>query len=808
MDPHTIELLEFSTVLAQVADHCLSAQGRERLLGEQFISDPRLLGQRLGLARSFRRLLESGREFPPLEFPDLGWLLPRISKPGSAMDAAELSGLGRFLVSAQKLKRAILKGCGAEEAAAHAPAAGSGPGAEASSSGEEEGLAAKAGRIPGLKGLIREIFTVVDADGSLKEKNLPSLREIKARIRRLQQELERLARGYLESPSYRPFWQTATVTLKDGRTVLPLKANFKGRIKGVIHEASGSGATLYLEPLDIVEKNNQIVQRENEYKREAHRILKQVSASVTTQAGDIRLLVALVAELDTLYARAAYARGHRCCPAALPSRTGAGELALLEARHPLLGSRVVPISLQLGGENRLLIITGPNTGGKTLSLKTVGLLSLMNQFALEIPVDEGSRLPVFDDIFADIGDEQSIEQSLSTFSGHIRTISRLIQSSSPRSLVLLDELGAGTDPEEGVAMAMAILDHFIRKRCFALTTTHHGILKNYGYTRAGVQNASMEFDTETLTPTFRIIMGVPGESHAMEIARRTGMPEAILSSAEKYLNEERSDISELIRGLTRKQHELLQVENEHRAREQELRDLRRETDLKDLRLRQKELELREHGVSELKRFLRESRKELESLVRALREQGAPALQSREAQEFTRGIEEYIAQEEARVDHQREEEAGEGAAALERGQEVTILGTGKRGRILRRAKGGAWVVETDTLRAVFPASELRPAAAPPQGREGVSVQEELSGAEPVFQLDLRGLRVEEALSRLEQQIDRAMIRGLSEFAVVHGKGEGVLQQAVHQYLGRRREIKEYFFSSPEEGGFGRTVVRLG
>ena len=401
----------------------------------------------------------------------------------------------------------------------------------------------------------------------MKEKQIPELAAIRERIRRHRADADRSVRGLLEDRDYHAYWQTTIPTQRDGRVVLPLKSQFKGRVKGIVHEMSASGSTLFIEPLEVVETNNAIVQEENLYRLEVRRILRELTAEVSARAGELSLMVEKASFLDTFLARARYALQHACRRAETSEGEAgiAGCLDLRDARHPLLGPRVVPVSVSAGAENRVLIITGPNTGGKTVSLKMVGLLALMNQFGMEIPAAEGSTLPLFDGIFADIGDEQSIEQSLSTFSAHIGNLSRIVRRVTSRSLVLLDELGAGTDPQEGVALAMALLDHFLAAGCLVLVSTHHGILKNYGATRPGAQNASMGFDRQTLGPTYRILMGVPGESHALEIARRSGLPESVLSSAESYLDDERTDISRLVSNLAERQNKLVKAEEEHKA---------------------------------------------------------------------------------------------------------------------------------------------------------------------------------------------------------------------------------------------------
>ncbi|UCF98620.1 MAG: endonuclease MutS2 [Spirochaetaceae bacterium] len=781
LDPHTLNLLDFSSIRRALQERCFSEAGRQALEDQTISTDSVEVEERKAEAVAFRRMLESGKPFPDLDFPDIRSLEPKLFKRGVLFELEELFALGRFIVSGRRLAKAV----------------------EASA---EELLLPLAAAMPDAKALSKEIFSIVDREGNLRENHIPVLKEIRSRIRTLEREVDKTARTYLHDPTYQSLWQANQPAEKNGRIVLPIKSNFKGRIPGIVHDVSASGSTVYLEPAEIVAKNNAIVEEQNRYRREVHRILRELSTKVVAQSAEIQDLFESVARLDTLQARARFAIHHRCAPTVLSDRV----LKLYEARHPLLGQICVPISVILGGEYRVLIVTGPNTGGKTVTLKTIGLLAAMNQFGMEIPAREDSTLPVFDTILADIGDEQSIEQSLSTFSAHIVNISRIIRSSTSASLVLFDELGAGTDPEEGVAIAMGLLDHFIEKGCLCMATTHHGILKNYGYSREGVENAAMEFDVQNLRPTFRIILGVPGESHALEIARRTGIPGEILESAGQYLREERGDVAELINRLSERQRKLLVTEEQQQSREAELREKTRRTDLKELHLRQKELELREQGIAELKRFLKDSRSRFEGLVAELQSAG-DRQERKQAGAFLNELAEHVQKQEQALEEERAELYQAPQLGLQLGAEVLIRGTGKRGILVKRAKGDRWIVVTDTLRGTFPAGDLQPLERDTKDAGAdeplLSVSEELQSPPPAFQIDLRGLRLEDALKQVELQIDRALVSGMSEFSIVHGMGEGILQRGIHEYLKHSSHVKEYFFSTPEQGGFGRTVVRL-
>jgi DNA mismatch repair protein MutS2 len=780
MNEHTLEILEFEKIRDELRALCVSPQGSQLIGGQEFETEASRVKDALDLAVSFRAALESGTPLPGLDFPDISALFSVLGKEGLQLDGEDLAALGRNILSSLKLKRFVLK-CAAEPR-----------------------ISDMARGIPDLGEVSRRIFHVIDHEGNLREKRIPELAAIRDRIRRFREEAERTARGMLEADSSRSYWQSNLPTQRDGRLVLPLKAQFKGRVKGIVHELSASGSTLFIEPLDIVEKNNAIIQEENLYRLEMRRILRGLTAEVSARRRELADMSDTVARLDALLARARFAILRTCRPAELSP----GTISLLDARHPLLGGSCVPITIAAGGEYRILIITGPNTGGKTVSLKTVGVLALLHQFGMEIPAAEGSTLPVFQDIFADIGDEQSIEQSLSTFSAHVTNLAGIVAHAEGRSLVLLDELGAGTDPEEGVALAMALMDRFLEAGSIVLATTHHGILKNYGYTRPGVQNASMGFDKETLSPNFRILMGVPGESHALEIARRRGIPEAVVSNAAAYLADERTEISHLVKNLSERHQKLAQAEEDHRAREFDLREKRRRTDLKELALRQKELELRRLGLKELRDFLSSIRKEWEDLKEKVDAAGVSG-QSSAGPLFGR-LQERIEREEARIAEQRESLLQEQEEfEIRPDMEVVIRNTGRRGKVLRKDKGKRWIVETETMRLSLLPGEMRPLAEaeerPPLFSVSYSTAD--AGELPVLELNLRGLRMEEALRRLEKQIDGALIHGLRQFSVIHGKGEGILQRAIHEYLKKATVVEDYYFSAPDEGGFGKTLVVL-
>ena len=808
MDPHAVAILEFDRVRAEVAEHCLSPAGADRILHQPFIRDRDAHRELLADVVAVRALLEADRLPADADLPEVADAVLLLAKDGTVLEPDAAARLGRFLRGACRLRRALRPRAGERDAAALT-------------------------RISPLLDPAREveqlpvaIFRVVEPDGTIRERQLPTLASIRARIRRLANDVERAARRYFTAPEFRTVMNGDRPTERGGRTVIPVKANHQGRVPGVIQEVSASGATVFIEPEESIRAGHRIAEERLAYRRELRRIMRELTAQVATRHGEIQDTLAAVAAYDVRFARARYARLHRCAPA----RTGSGEIDLRAARHPLLGAAAVPIDIRWGGRRRVLIVTGPNTGGKTVALKTVGLLALMNHFAMEVPAAPLSVLPWLDRVLCDIGDEQSISQSLSTFSGHVRQIAHILDSASGDSLVLLDELGAGTDPEEGVTLAMAVLDSLIARGALVAVTTHHGTLKNYGYVNPAVDNAAMEFDLQSLRPTYRLLLGVPGESHALEIARRQGIGDRIVAAARAYLADGRTDSGEMIRSLTARELELRSVAERHQRSQAELQRRDRAAAAREHELDARERDLRAAEERDLRVLLRDSRSALEGAIRELRERGRSGGDWRSAAAAARKV---IEQVDVQIEAPPQpaatgSEAGFGGAPhaaaggaaapapvpLAAGTPVRIAASGRSGVVVRAGRRGSWVVQTGSVRGTFRSDELvadaaataataATAAAPPR----LDVEVNAAGTRPQTELDVRGLRLDEALAALERQVDGALLAGLRQWAVVHGRGEGVLRHGIHQYLERRREVAEFAPADHRDGGDGKTIVTL-
>ena len=497
-------------------------------------------------------------------------------------------------------------------------------------------------------------------------------------------------------------------------------------------------------------------------------------------------------------------------------------LVLTDRAFHELTQNAVPIDLRVPSETSVLLLSGPNTGGKTVSLKTVGLLSLLHQFGLPVPAAPETILPVWDGIWTDIGDHQSLDQALSTFSSHMKRMAEILTGSTAKSLVLLDEMASGTDPLEGGALGMSFLDHFLETGATVFGTTHHGALKNYAYTRPRVRNAAVEFDDASGKPTYKILPDVPGPSHALETAARVGIPDSLVARARTILEGGETDVASVIKTLRDKQLELKAREDEVAAKERGFREDCRKTDLLRLKLKQRETELKQSGLGEMNRFLSDSRKAFEKLVQDIREGELTTERIKEVRAFLASTgasldDQKKALEAEELELSREESdpeppvpAGTPVLGFAEGRDVYVEPGNRRGTLVRKAGKGKWVVALGAVKLTCEETKMRVVQTQTPGKKRVEVVHSTSftpDAPPVFSLDLRGFRLEEAVLAVEKQVDRAVLAGLQEFTIVHGLGEGVLQKGVQDYLKGRRDVKKYFFSRPEEGGFGKTVVQL-
>jgi len=694
-------------------------------------------------------------------------------------------------------------------------------------------------RLPAPSGLIDAISRAISDRGDILDSASEKLSSIRRDLRIAHDRLMTRLQRMVSDPKNTPYLQEALVTQRDGRYVLPLRAEFKGRIRAIVHDQSSSGATLFVEPLAVVELNNQYRELQLAERDEERRILAELSRLVGMQAESLLLTVDTIAELDVALARGKFAESLRATEPDLteiptkPMKSGhpGTVIRLVEARHPLLDPRtVVPIDVELDEQTYALIVTGPNTGGKTVSLKTVGVLALMAQAGLHIPAHSGSQISMFDNIYADIGDEQSIEQSLSTFSGHITNIIRILEQADQRSLVILDELGAGTDPQEGAALARSILSHLLERGITTLVTTHHPELKAFAHATPGVVNASVEFDLETLRPTFHLTIGLPGRSNALAIAQRLGLPEPIVQDARRELSPEDLRAEDLLNEI----HHQRDLARQARAKaDQALHES--ET------LRAQLVDRLDHLEEERREVLEQARQESETQVRELqdevREIRRVLARARQPVEALQSVEEQVETLEEKVEKPVARVTPDIGIPLRRairlGDKVRLRTLGTQGIVTALSDEDEAEVQVGVLRVRTRLSELELAGGaavssptstssekktlPSNRKDWSSAQhagERPSGSaggylqsSPGMELDLRGQRAEDALDALERYLDSAYLAGLPFVRIIHGKGTGRLREVVRQNLGQHPNVKSFESGGEKEGGDGVTIARL-
>ena len=660
--------------------------------------------------------------------------------------------------------------------------------------------------LPAVRSTLARSF---DPVGELLDTASPRLGGLRAAVRvaydRLRRRLDALVGAELGNALQEPI-----VTLRNGRYVVPVKAEARSRVKGIVHDASGSGQTLFVEPLVAVELGNAWREAQVAETEEIARILDELSALIAANAAPLRETLDALARFDLWAAKASLAADMDATRAETADRF---EVVLLSARHPGLTGRVVPIDVRIGDGYTALVVTGPNTGGKTVTLRTLGLLSLMHQAGLHIPAEAGSRLPVWRDVFADIGDEQSVAQSLSTFSGHLRRITTIVADAGPGTLVLLDELGAGTDPTEGSALAQALLDHFIRAGAIVAATTHYAELKAYAHTTPGASNAAVEFDLDTLSPTYRLTIGLPGGSQAFAIAERLGLPEAIVADARSRLSESQRSFEATLASIRATEGETSDALERARDAEARAADALRAAQDERRRARRERDEHVRAAREEADRVVADLRAELASTRRALERETVTAASLDAALARADGIAQRLpAVEPAPV-------AQEPAAprAWKVGDRARSRSGGWEGRIAALEKGGRrGTLEAGGLRVTVEVEDLIPAIGAPMvvgaeragsgGSNAASLRLERARS-VASSLDLRGARVDEALDALDRYLDDAAVAGLGSVTIIHGLGTGALRDAVRGAAADHPLVRSTRPGERGEGGDGATVVNL-
>ena len=776
------KVLEFSKIRTQLAEYATSEKGKQMIKELPIEVEAKAIQHKIEETTDGVELLRLKQGIPIPRLKDISFALKRLELE-AGLNGRELSDILRVLSTTHEVERFFEKV-------------------------EEEEIALK--RVPRLVEKLESIPEVtseleasIREDGYVLDSASPTLHGVRVGIQKTEQDIRRQMDQYLTGKNAQ-YLSDTIITIRNDRYVLPVKAEYKSVFGGTVHDQSSTGQTLFMEPQAVVNLNNKLREYQIQEKREVERILWELSQKLMPYTNSLHQNHYVLARLDVVNAKALYAHELR---ATEPIIDANNYVALWQAWHPLLErEKAVANDIILGEEYQAIVITGPNTGGKTILLKTVGVIQLMAQMGLYIPAGENSRVGVFTEIFADIGDEQSIEQNLSTFSSHMSNIVSILKQINDKSLILIDEIGSGTDPQEGSSLAIAILDYIASKQSYVIASTHYPELKAYGYDRPKTINASMEFDGDTLQPTYQLLLGVPGRSNAFDISKRLGLPSIIIDQARGLLSEEDQDLNAMISDLEQKrrraQRDADKMRHQLELSTQLLEDLQRETE----QFQANKARLLEEAKERANTLIEQSQDDADKILSEIRE-----LQLRSKQSTVKEHE-MIEKKTALKDLKHEQALKKNKVlrkekakkALQVGQSVEVLSFGQRGTLVEKVNDQEWVVQMGIIKMKIAVEDLSPIAEAQEAKQQVIVKSARS-SHVSSELDLRGKRYEEAMKDLELYLDAAILANYPRVTIIHGRGTGAIQQGVHKVLRSHRSVSSFEFAPMNTGGNGATIV---
>ena len=776
------KVLEFDKIRAQLAEYATSEKGKQMIKELPIEVEEKAIQIKIEETADGVELLRLKQGIPIPRLKDISFALKRLELE-AGLNGRELSDILRVLTTTHEVERFFEKV-------------------------EEEEIALK--RIPRLveklesiPEVTKELEASIREDGYVLDSASPTLHGIRVGIQKTEQEIRRQMDQYLTGKNAQ-YLSDTIITIRNDRYVLPVKAEYKSVFGGTVHDQSATGQTLFMEPQAVVNLNNKLREYQVQEKREVERILWELSQKLMPYTNSLHQNHYVLARLDVVNAKALYANEIK---ATEPIIDRQNHVALWKAWHPLLDrEKAVANDIILGEEYQAIVITGPNTGGKTILLKTVGVIQLLAQMGLYIPAGENSRVGIFTEIFADIGDEQSIEQNLSTFSSHMSNIVSILKKINDKSLLLIDEIGSGTDPQEGSSLAIAILDYIASKQSYVIASTHYPELKAYGYDRPKTINASMEFDGDTLQPTYQLLLGVPGRSNAFDISKRLGLPSIIIDQARGLLSEEDQDLNAMISDLEQKrrraQRDADKMRHQLELSTQLLEDLQKETE----QFKANKARLLEEAKERANTLIEQSKDDADKILSEIRE-----LQLRSKQSTVKEHE-MIEKKTALTDLKHEQDLKKNKVlrkekakkALQVGQSVEVLSFGQRGTLVEKVSDEEWVVQMGIIKMKIAVEDLAPIAETQEAKQQVIVKSARS-SHVSSELDLRGKRYEEAMKDLDLYIDAAILANYPRVTIIHGRGTGAIQQGVHKTLRSHRSVASFEFAPMNTGGNGATIV---
>ncbi len=789
MDERALRTLEFAKIKEMLASRAASSLGKELCEALEPSAQYLEVKRRQEETGEARRLYGGGKSVPLGGIHDLRPHIGRAVR-GGMLDPHELLDVADTASSGRRLKKFL------QENAQDAPL-----------------MAALANMIGSFPALETEIRRAITDHGEVSDDASPELHQIRRAQRVFQGRIKEKMDSYVRGPGAK-YLQEPIVTIRDDRYVVPVKIEYRSQVPGIVHDQSSSGSTLFIEPMAVVEMNNELKELALKEREEIARILTRLTGLLAADADAMSHSLDAFAQIDFACAKGKLSMDLDCVA---PELEREAMLEIRKGRHPLLKGSVVPVGVHLGVSFDTLVITGPNTGGKTVTLKTMGLFVVMTQCGLHLPASYGTRMGIFDQVFVDVGDEQSIEQSLSTFSSHMTNIIRIIDQIDGKALILVDELGAGTDPTEGAALAMSILEHFHARGAKTVATTHYSELKTFAYTRPRVENASVEFDVETLRPTYRLLIGVPGSSNAFEISRRLGLGSVIVERARQFLTKEKERVEDLIMGIHETRAALEKERAEAARLRSEAQQLKQEYDAKFGGAQKKAEEALEKARAQAAQVLTQARREAEAVIDELK---AAAKKEREAERM-----QAIQSARGRLSNARQSVEGnrepkvrrpaEAPRGLKLGDAVHVLSLDQTGYVLSEPDAsGNVTVQVGILKITVPLLELARSEEPAEpAKKANPARSTARGAtmakarEISTEVDLRGLTVDEALEKVDKYLDDASLAGAPSVRIIHGKGTGALRKAVTDHLKHHRLVSSYRLGGLGEGGDGVTVAKL-
>ena len=653
-----------------------------------------------------------------------------------------------------------------------------------------------------VKDIENFISEAINDEGVLKDEASIGLRDVRRQKQNINANIKEKFDELISNKSTQNAIQERIITQRNDRYVIAVKTDFKGLIKGIAHDRSATGSTVYIEPLNIVSLNNKLREYEAREREEIRKILLRITELVKTKKEEILEIKEILERLDFIDAKTTYSANKKCI---VPKIINKEYLKLVEARHPLIDENtVVPINFELGNPENIMLITGPNTGGKTVTLKVAGLLTIMALSGIPIPANEKTEIGYFHNVLADIGDEQSLEQNLSSFSGHVSKIKDIIENANSKSLVLMDELGSGTDPMEGAAFAMAIIDYLNKKHVTSIITTHYSEVKAYAFNTTGIKSASMEFDVETLSPTYRLLEGIPGESNALIIARKYGISEEVIENAKSYISEDNQRVEEMLKSIKEKNDELETMQAQLEATRTELDKQKSIYEQNMIKLENEKNEIIKRAYEEADNYLKNMQAKAKNLIDKINSEESKKEDAKNAQRSLNMLREsFITDKKKNV---KEKKVVTQNVYFAVGEEVLVKTMNQNGKILKIMPNNRIQVQTGILKLVVSTDYI------------VKIQKKKTNKFKNFaslkrtsqvrgEIDLRGMNADEAIAELETYMDRAMLTGYHEIYIIHGKGTMVLRKKIHEYLRTSKYVTEFKDANQNEGGIGCTVITL-